>query len=165
MMKHIWLLPLIACVIIACQTNNKPFAVAESKQVNDSVTLLMSNISKAITSKGPIAWLDYFENSPDFFMASDGQLAFKDYASAKTFITDTLVKNIPHINLKWDKVRIDPLTTDLASIATDFHEKLTDISGKSLGFDGYFTATAHHSLAGWKLRNVHWPIKHTLPGQ
>jgi hypothetical protein len=147
-------------MVISCQTNSKPFAGAERKRVNDSVTMMMSSISKSITSKGPIAWLDYFENAPDFFMASDGELAFKDYPSAKTFITTTLVKSIPNIKLKWDDLIVDPLTSGLASVGAGFHEDLTDSNGNILSIDGYFTATAHHNVNGWKLQNLHWSIKH-----
>jgi hypothetical protein len=106
----------------------------------------------------PAAWLNYFEESPDFFMVSDGQLAFKDYQSGKLFIENTLIKNILKINLQWNYLRIDPLTSELASMGGNFHEDLTDSSGKIIQSDGYLTAVAKLTNRGWKIRNLHWSM-------
>ncbi len=146
-------------LIISCQSNHAKLSTTETARVRDSVTLLTANIARDISAKGPIAWLKYFENSPAFFMASDGQLALRGYESVKTFILKTLVQSIPDIKLKWGHLRIDPLTKDLASIGADFHEDLTDATGKTLSFDGYFTGLAHYDGHNWKLRSLHWSIK------
>jgi hypothetical protein len=154
----ILLLPAIS-LVMSCQSNRTKLSVTETALVKDSVTLLTANIARDISGKGPVAWLKYFENSPDFFMASDGQLALQGYNSAKTFILKTLVESIPDIKLKWGRLKIDPLTNDLASVGADFHEDLIDASGKTLSFDGYFTGLAHFDGHNWKLRNLHWSIK------
>jgi hypothetical protein len=155
-----WILSLFAItLIVSCRSNRTKLSTAETDLVRDSVTSLAANIARDISGKGPVAWLQYFENSPDFFMASDGQLALQGYESAKKFILKTLIKSIPAINLKWSHLRIDPLANDLASIGADFHEDLTDATGKTLSYDGYFTGLAHYDGRNWKLRNLHWSIK------
>jgi len=155
-----WILsPIVVSVVISCQSNHTKLNTTETALVKDSVTLLTAKITRDISGTGPAAWLKYFENSPDFFMASDGQLALQGYKSAKTFILETLVKSIPSIKLKWSHLRIDPLTNDWASIGADFHEDLTNATGKTLPYDGYFTGLAHFDGHNWKLRNLHWSIK------
>ena len=126
--------------------------------VKDSVQKMANSIAQSISQQGPVAWLQYFENAPDFFMASEGKLVFPNYDTAKNFITNTLVKLIRKIELRWGDVRINPLTNDLASMAATFHEDLTDAAGKTTPQDGYFTGLAHHTTHGWKLLNAHWSV-------
>jgi hypothetical protein len=146
-------------LIVSCKRNHAKLSAADRALVKDSVTNMTTNIAADISKNGPRAWLNYFENTPDFFMANEGQLVFQDHQSAKTFILNTLVKNIRQIKLRWAHIRIDPLTSRLASIAADFHEDQTNASGKSLAIDGYFTGIAHYDGDCWKLRNAHWSIK------
>jgi hypothetical protein len=154
------IIPLLALILLfSCKQNSTTFTASEAASVKDSVQLLAANTAKDISTKGPIAWLDYFEDASDFFMASNGDMAFADYKTADLFIKNTLVKQIPHINLKWSNIRIDPLTPQIAIIGANFHEDITDSLGKVTPFDGYFTAAAHQTAKGWKYRNAHWSIK------
>jgi hypothetical protein len=127
-----------------------------SAPVFDSVNRMMQGIARDITAKGPSAWLIYFKDSPDFFMVSDGKMAFQDHESARLFIENTLVKNISHISLSWSHIRIDSLTPALASAGAEFHEEISDPAGKMTPYDGYFTAIVERTDRGWQLRNTHW---------
>jgi hypothetical protein len=157
-MKKGFLAWLLICLFISCQTNHSTPNSKETELVIDGVSLLTSNIAKDLSVYGPIAWLNYFEEEPGFFMASDGKLAFKDYQSANIFIEYTLVKTIPKVKLHWNNLRIDPLTSSLAAVGADFHEDLTDSAGKTFPVDGYFTAIAEETSHGWLLRNLHWSV-------
>jgi hypothetical protein len=108
--------------------------------------------------KGQVAWLRYFENTPEFFMASDGQLVFPNIDSATRFINNTLVKKINKIELHWSNIHIDPLSVMFAGMAASFHEDITDFTGKKISVDGYFTGIAQKTPHGWQLRNLHWSI-------
>ena len=144
----------------SCANHPSPSLSADQAAVvKESVQKMMDSISQDISAKGPMAWIHYFENKPDFSMASDGQLQFADYASAKSFISDVLTKNMHKIDLRWNHIRIDPLTTSLASIGADFHEDITMADQKTMAYDGYFTGTAEHGSKGWQLRNAHWSMK------
>jgi hypothetical protein len=151
-------LPVI-CVLAACKSNTPRFGAGERAGVKDSVSRLMVNVAADISVKGPIAWLKYFEDTTDFFMASNGQLSFHNYQSASAFIKDTLVKIIPKITLRWSNIRIDALSPGLAAIGSGFHEDITNLSGGITPFDGYFSAVAIYQGKSWKLRNAHWSIK------
>jgi hypothetical protein len=145
-------------LFISCKTKSTSMGVQESELVKDSVSLMTDHIISDLTLKGPIAWLDYFEDSPGFFMAVQGTLAFGDFQSANAYIRDTLVKTFRQISLKWDHLRIDPLTSTMAFIGTGFHEDIIDSSGRKLSQGGYFSALAVKTFRGWQLRNVHWSM-------
>jgi len=152
---------LAAVLFTSCQSKQQDLndTNIDSAVVKDSVTALTVNIAHDLAAKGPVAWLNYFQDSPDFFMANEGQLALHNYQSAKAFIQDTLVKSISKINLRWSHTHIDPLAQNIAAIGSDFHEDITFAWGETTPFDGYFTGVAIKTPKGWKLRNAHWSIK------
>ncbi len=130
---------------------------AQKKQIMRHDIITMTNeVCKDLQMKGPIAWLDYFEKSDDFFMVNDGMLAFPDNQTAATFISDTLTKMISKINLTWSAVKIDILCENYAGMSAEYDETLTNESGKSQMNKGYFTATLHLQNSKWKFRNLHW---------
>lgn len=157
-MKSGMILFAMSCLTFACNTNTTTFDSKESNLVTDSIRRMTANLINDLSVHGPGAWLNYFEESPDFFMVSNGRLAFKDYQSGKTFIEDTLIKYFVKINLQLNQLRIDPLTLDLASIGAGFHEELFDSTGKMALADGYLTALVKHTNQGWKFRNLQWSM-------
>jgi hypothetical protein len=157
--RYLCLLLIGINVIVSCNCDQKQMNTEKSTIVKDSVTRMMANIETDISKNGPRAWLNYFEDTNAFFMANEGQLVFTDYQSSKPFIINTVVKNIPQIKLRWAHLRIDPLTSNLASMGADFHEDQVNGSGKKLSIDGYFTGIAHYNEHSWKLRNAHWSVK------
>jgi len=144
------------CIIVSCKPGHEKFSEAEKTFVKNSVDNLTKNIADDVSKKGPRAWLNYFEDANGFFMANQGKISFEDYRAAKMFILNNLVKNVRRIKLKWNNVRVDPLGPDLASMGAGFHEDITDMSGKTISVDGYFTGLAHYDGIKWKLRNLHW---------
>jgi hypothetical protein len=148
-------------IIISGCNNTTPFTLQERTVVKDSVQLMAESIAKDISQKGPVGWLRYFENTQEFFMASDGQLVFPNIETATSFINNDLVRMISKIQLSWSNIRVDPLSSSLASISAVYHEDITDSAGKITPHDGYFTAIAHRTSKGWKLLNAHWSGKTT----
>jgi len=146
--------------MFGCNCGQKQLSNKQVAVVKNNVLKFTNNISKDVSTKGPVAWLSYFENSQDFFMASDGQIVFHNYLSAQKFIQDTLVKNISNIKLQWGNMRINVLSVRAATIGSDFHEDITMAAAKNVvPIDGYFTGTAVLDGNNWKLRNLHWSIK------
>ncbi|HEX4850567.1 MAG TPA: hypothetical protein VFV08_07170, partial [Puia sp.] len=139
-------------------TETKPTLAAP-----DSVRSFVESISRDITQNGPNAWLQYFENSPDFFMASEGKIIFPNYDSADGFIKHTLVKMFTKIELSWTEVKVDVLSSDYASVAATYLENKTNASGVKDTEQGYFTGLAHLQNGKWKLRNAHWSVLNSMP--
>jgi hypothetical protein len=159
-LKYVVLFPLLLSASLSCKHHHRhAFGAADSLKVKDTVTQLAANISRDVSAKGPLAWLSYFHDSPNFFMANNGQLVLHSHQQAKVFIQDTLVKSITQIILKWQNLRVDVLSPRIASIAADYYENLTFANGSSIPFNGYFTGIALRTPNGWKLRNAHWSVK------
>jgi hypothetical protein len=147
------------CVITSCSNNKETYTTRQLAAVRDSVQIMTQSIARDISRKGPAAWLKYFENTSDFFMASEGQLVFPNYDSATNFVKSILVKSISKIELRWNNIHIDPLNIKLAGISANFHENITDHEGKKIAEDGYFTGIAEQTSQGWQLRNAHWSVR------
>jgi hypothetical protein len=114
---YLIVLSFIFCFFSSCNNNTDSFSSKERSIVHDGVQLMTESIAKDISLEGPIVWLRYFEKSPDFFMASDGQLVFPNIDTATNFINNKLIKMMPDIQLRWSNIRIEPLTANLASIS------------------------------------------------
>jgi hypothetical protein len=157
--NHLLALPLAVMLLLSCGVRHGPLTEKDSAIIRDSVVALTKAIARDLSANGPAVWLNYFEDAPGFFMVDDGSLDFPDYNSARRFILDTLVKNIPHITLNWSAVQVYPLTRRLAAINAEFHEVLTTAAGENMEIRGYFSGTAALTVHGWKLRNLHWSTR------
>jgi SnoaL-like domain len=144
--------------INSCRNNADSLTSVQSSIVRDSVKQMVETIAKSISHEGPLAWLLYFENSPDFFMAADGQLVFPDNNAATNFLKNIYVKSVSRIELRWKDIHISPFTSKIAGVAAIFHEDITDTVGKMSPSDGYFTGIAEQTAQGWQLLNAHWSM-------
>jgi len=125
--------------------------------VDKDVRRMADAIARELHNEGPIAWLKYFSRSENFFMASDGQLAFANNDSADAFV-HRFARTIRRIDLTWNNVRVDSIAPHLAVFAASFHEVLLSVTEKEDTSNGYFTGVAEDVGGGWKLRDAHWSI-------
>src|SRR5580704_19184367 len=146
------LVPLIVFAI-SCSNKTESLNAKQASEIQDSVQLMFESIARNVSREGSVAWLRYFENSPDFFMTAVGQLMFPNIDTATNFINNVVVKIMPKIELRWSNMRIDPLAHKLAGISAIYHEDITDPAGNMAPHDGYFTGIAHQNPDGWKLQN------------
>ena len=103
-----------------------------------------------------MAWIKYFDASPAFFMAVNGQMAFPNPAAAQEG-TRKFAQTIRHIELKWgDDLRVDPLTNEFAVVAVSWSEIQVDTAGHSVTETGYFTGLAEYREGRWQFRDAHW---------
>src|ERR1700733_441893 len=108
------------------------------------------------TQHGPTAWRAPFVSTPQFFMAVNGHLVFADSEAASRGIA-ALPSMIRRIELNWgDDLRVDPLTTRFAVVASSYSELQTKPDGTQTMDRGYFTAIAERGTAGWMFRDAHW---------
>jgi hypothetical protein len=131
--------------------------------VSDGVRQFAQDVAHDVTREGPAAWHRYFSPTASFFMASDGQLVFSDATSAARGIYD-LTRTIKSIELRWgDDLRVDPLTPDLAVLASSWSELRVAADGGRVTDRGYFTAVAERRDGRWKFRNAHWSVAAPAP--
>ena len=131
--------------------------------VTDAVRQFAQDVAHDVTREGPAAWGRYFSPSPSFFMASDGRLVFSSAASAARGIDD-LTRTIKSIELRWgDDLRVDPLTPDLAVLASSWAEIIIARDAGRVTARGFFTGVAERRDGRWKFRDAHWSVAAPAP--
>lgn len=129
---------------------------ASAATVQNGVRAFAQTVAHDVTEQGPAAWRGIFADSPSFFMAADGYLAFPNSAAARAGIQD-LARTLKHIELRWgNDLRVDPLTPNLAVVATSYQEVRVSADGSRVNETGYFTALAERRNGRWQFRNAHW---------
>src|ERR1700731_2346197 len=127
-----------------------------ASSVDQAVRAFMQTVSHSVTQDGPMAWIKYFDGSPAFFMAVNGQMAFPNSAAAQEG-TRKFAQTIRHIELKWgDDLRVDPLTNEFAVVAVSWHEIQGDTAGHRVTETGFFTGLAQYREGHWQFRDAHW---------
>lgn len=128
----------------------------EAVAVDRAVRAFMQTVSHSVTQDGPLAWIKYFDASPAFFMAVNGQMAFPN-ADAAQDGTRKFAQTIRRIELTWgDDLRVDPLTNEFAIVAVSWREVQVGTAGHSVTETGYFTGLAEYREGHWQFRNAHW---------
>ncbi|HUB50595.1 MAG TPA: hypothetical protein VL986_00415 [Terracidiphilus sp.] len=136
------------------QTDTPASPTAEAAAVRGWI----QSVAVDVTQTGPEAWLKYFDDSPSFFMANNGSMAFPNGAAAQDG-TKKFAATISHIEVKWgDDIRVNVLTPELASVGAPWHEVQIDLKGHRVEEAGYFTATAEKRGGRWIFRDVHWSM-------
>ena len=129
---------------------------ARAAAIDESARTFMHTVAHDVTQEGPLAWLKFFNTGPEFFMAVNGQLAFPSAAAAKEG-TQNFARTMNRIDLTWgDDLRVDPLTAELAVVATSWREIQVDKAGHRIEETGYFTGLAQYRDGRWRFRDTHW---------
>lgn len=164
MLKDASAIALVVLLCAGCRTSTnqpnapQPLTPERAAAIQQDVRAYAGTIAHDVTTEGPSAWRKHFEDSPAFFMASEGQLVFPNSAFATQAIQG-LAQNVKQIELTWgDDLRVDPLTPQFAVVGTSYHEIRVETSGKRIDERGYLTATAENTNGRWQLRDAHWSV-------
>jgi hypothetical protein len=137
-------------------SHSHPVTPDGASPVDQAVREFMQTISHSVTQDGAMDWIKYFDATPAFFMAVNGQMAFPNATAAQEG-TRTFAQTIRHIELKWgDDLRVDALTNEFAVVAVSWSEIQVDTAGHSVIETGYFTGLAEHRGGRWQFRDAHW---------
>lgn len=149
------LLAAMACVACGPPVSKQHLEPDHADAMRDSVEQFFESISSSLSEDGPIAWLQHFEESPEFFMASDGNLVFPSSDSAKAFVRG-LSQRISAIQLRWIDLRVVPVNPGVAVAGASYQETVTDTAGVDVSFGGFMTGVVRHNEEGWRIQNLHW---------
>lgn len=161
---RLWRWTLILTAVLSAGCGSRPAVTSESlsltaaqvARVQADVRTFAQVVAHDVTQDGPTVWRRHFSEGPSFFMAAEGHMAFPNSASATTGLQE-VARKIKHIELKWgDDLRVDPLTPDLAVMASPWHEVQVDAAGKQVDEAGFFTAIVEYRDGHWQFRDVHW---------
>jgi hypothetical protein len=126
--------------------------------VTAEVREFMNSVAQDVAREGPAAWRREFADTPAFFMAVEGRVAFADSAAVTAGLPG-IAAAIKQIELKWgDDLRVDPLTRNLAVVGSSWHEVQVDAAGKRVEESGYFTAVTEYRGGRWQFRDAHWSV-------
>ena len=164
MRRWLYALTLTALTLTGCNCHStssrgpQVLTTTSSSQVESGVRSFMRDVARDVTQEGPSAWRKHFSDSPAFFMASEGQMAFPNSEAATKGIHDFAL-GIKHMELVWgDDLRVDPLTSDLAVVAVPWQEVRVDIAGKRVEESGFFTGVVESRDGRWQFRDAHWSV-------
>jgi len=148
-----WLLLLTMLGSAGCGSH---LTAERAAKVEDSVRAYARTVAQDVTKDGPAAWRKHFAESPGFFMAVNGQMALPTSAAATTAIQN-LAHSLKSVELQWgEDLRVDPLTQDLAVMASSYHERRVSTSADTVDENGFFTAVVERRDGHWQIRNAHW---------
>jgi hypothetical protein len=120
------------------------------------VRAFAKTVAHDVTQEGPLAWRKFLEDTPSFFMAVNGGMAFPDSATATAGI-QAFAPTIKQITLEWgNDLRVDPIAQNFAIVAATYHEIQIFKNGKRVDETGFFTGTAEYRERRWQFRNAHW---------
>jgi len=127
-----------------------------SAALDSDVRAFMRDVARDITQDGQKAWRKHFADTPAFFMAVNGKIAFANSAEVTTGLPQ-VARAIKQVELKWgDDLRVDPLAPDLAAVAASYHELQVWADGHHVEENGYFTGVAQYRDGRWQFRDAHW---------
>ncbi|HTZ49656.1 MAG TPA: hypothetical protein VMH20_18845 [Verrucomicrobiae bacterium] len=159
-----WMFMVAAMCMASCHAQRavpdagQAMTPAERMAVEESVRGFMARVSQEVTTEGPTAWSKEFESGPNFFMASEGKLAYASGEAAAKAIPD-LPKMIKKIALRWENdLRVDVLTPNLAVVGTTYQEVRESPDGEETTENGYFTGVAEQQGGEWRFRDAHWSV-------
>jgi hypothetical protein len=135
---------------------SRTLAPERAAQVETGVRDFMRRVAHGVTQDGPSAWDKYFADTPAFFMAVNGKIAFASGADAVAGLPQ-VASMIKQIELKWgDDLRVDPLAPDLAALGVSYHEAQVWADGRRVEDHGYFTGVLQYRDGRWQFRDCHW---------
>ena len=164
MRVHKWMLLIAVVASLVCQgyrysaDNQESLTPARRVAVEDGVRRFTATVARDVTQEGPMAWRKHFADSPAFFMAVNGKLAFPNGQAAAQAIPE-IARQYKHIELRWDDLRLDALTENLCVVAASYTEVIElqpGIEGIQGTQSGYFTGLAENRNGQWQFRNAHW---------
>ena len=162
-LKYALLIAILAsagCNGIGIDKSIEPQALppSQSASVESAVKAFAQTVAHDVTQDGPSAWRKHLEDSPAFFMAVNGQMAFPN-SSAATAGIQAFAPTIKKIELHWgDDLRVDPLTPNFAVVAATYHEIWDATNGQHVDSTGFFTGTAEYRDGRWQFRDAHWSV-------
>lgn len=121
----------------------------------DSARALFASVPAALAADGPTAWLPFFEETPSFFMASDGAMAFADRPSAEGFLAD-FGRQVAAMSLEWDEPRFEHLDGDVVAVTASYREDITLNDGTVSSFGGRVSGVIRRREGSWRFQHLHW---------
>ncbi len=150
-MKPIHLVLLLAVSLFVGCKRNTDLSEAQRAAITSDVNRVISATADSINLKGFIGWIPFFHKSSDF--------AWVSYDISTPY--DTLILQIARsalqnrsVTVKWDRVLVQALAEDEASVVANYLETLVDTTGKSSQLSWTVMSTLVKVGDSWKFNKV-----------
>lgn len=157
-----WIVLFPAVALLGCQGyrfyagGSQSLTPVQRGAVEEGVRRFAATVAHDVTQDGPIAWSKHFSDSPAFFMAVNGKLAFPSGQAAQQAMP-TVARMYKHITLRWgENLRVDVITVELAMMSASYDEVADYADGHRAADSGYFTGLAESQNGQWQFRDAHW---------
>lgn len=148
-MKHRFLLVSIGSVLMGCAAPTPRFTAEHRRSIVDSVQAMLTGWRDAVNAKDMAKAAAFYSSDPDFRWFEDGELKYRSGRE----IGDTMKAMAPgfrSLAVTLIAPEITALAPGVAVVTTDFTQKMTDTSGRTVGFAGAISMTVVHGDSGWQ---------------
>src|SRR5689334_22734222 len=127
------LLTVWTILLLASCRQSSVLTEKEKKDIIYSVGRMMDNYHGDIRKSGLTAELKYLDNSPDCLWVPPGYAETISYDSVVNILKQN-ASNYKHIDNSFDKLKVIPLTKELATYTGQLHSVMTDTNNKQATF-------------------------------
>ena len=146
-----------AAMTAACGVKSPLLTTAHRQAIVDSVQVMLTAWRDAFNARDFARAASFYSNDAEFRWYENGELKFRSGAE----LGDTMKAEGPAFRalaMSLVNTQITPLAAGAAEVSTGFDEKITDTTGRTIGFVGAVTMTAVHGDSGWRFLVGHTSI-------
>lgn len=156
-MRHGWmlpLLPLLAALVAGCGPAATPAAkpeltLAHAAAIGDSVDAMLDSLRAAFGRRDLAASVAFYADDPRFRWVEDGRVRYASRAQMEEALA--LMSRLRALDLSFYDPIVTAVAPGVATLITNFAQKVVDSTGTARGFAGVMTATVIHQAGGWRL--------------
>lgn len=122
----------------------------DSSQVRQDAFDMLHHYHEAMERDGLLAEFEFLDDSPEFFWIPPGYMSALDYDSVKTILENN-APAISSIQIKWENLEVNALTSETATFHGVVISAMTDTSGQVNSARMLESGTLIRRTDGWKL--------------
>jgi hypothetical protein len=136
--------------MVSCGKKSSVLTVKENEAIIDTIRQTLTNYYADIKKDGLTAEFKYLDHSPEFYWAPPGFNAPITYDQVEKGVKDNAAK-FKSVDNTWLSLRVDPLTSELASYSGTIHSVASDTTGQVGDYKLIETGLLIKRKDGWKL--------------
>ncbi|MGH7523005.1 MAG: hypothetical protein ACREK8_01735 [Gemmatimonadales bacterium] len=138
--RHLYGALIASLLATACQRHPTPLSADQQRLIVDSVQTMLTGWRDALDARNFTLAAKYYSNDPAFRWFEDGELKYRSGRE----IGDAMTAMAPayrEFTLSLIEPEITALAPGIAAVTTNFAQKMTDTTGRTVGFAGALSFT------------------------
>jgi len=137
-------------ILLGSCYQQEPLSAVEKEEIVKEVRQTLDKYYDDIRKSGLSAEFNYLDNAPDFFWVPPGYPELLSYDSVAVILKQSAPK-YKYIDNKFNSLRINPLSKELAIYSGQLQSVMTDTSGSITAYSMIETGVLIKRVEGWKL--------------